>query len=291
MTQINIAKYKPILNYSRYLVSEDGEVWDSQRSKPVKQAFRVGVWRVQIYKDGASKRDVAVHTLVYSTFVDNNPTLPLQLEHKDGDINNNHYTNIVRRVKRSKEYGDSKYQELGVSVSTSLNLTIDELAQRARSGIINRCYNANDPNYPRYGAVGVSICDEWHIQSNFTKWFKNNYIQGWHIDKDLVGDGTLYSPNTCVFIPRSLNSVIAHMNDGNTVEKYKKGSFTLRTYIASKSVVFKGTSEEDCLEQLTLVRKLQMEKLLWLMEDYVSKIPNSPKIDPRVIQKIKEMID
>lgn len=289
MSKDNLENYKPIPNYSRYLISEGGDVWDTQRNKLVKQAFRVGMWRVQICKDGASKRDVAVHTLVYLAFVDNNPTLPLQLEHKDGDINNNHYANIVRRAKRSKEYGDSKYQELGVS--TSLNLTIEELAQRSRSSIINRCYNANASSYSRYGAVGVKVCDEWHTQSNFTKWFKNNYIQGWHIDKDLVGDSTVYSPETCVFIPRSLNSVIAHMNDGNTVEKYKKGSFTLRTYIASKYVVFKGTSEEDCLEQLTLVRKLQMEKLLWLMEDYVSKIPNSPKIDPRVIQKIKEMID
>lgn len=289
MTQIDLTKYKPIPNYSRYLISEYGDVWDTQRNKPIKQAFRVGVWRAQIYKDGGSKRDVAMHTLVYLAFVDNNPPPSLQLEHKDGDVNNNHYTNIVPREKRNKEYGDSKYQELGVS--GSLNITLNELAQRTRAGIMNRCYNPNDHSYLRYGAIGVTVCEEWHTQSSFTEWFKNNYIRGWHIDKDLVGDSTIYSPETCVFIPKSLNSIIAHMDDGNTVEKYKKGSFTLRTYIASKYVVFKGTSEEDCMEQLSLVRKLQLEKVLWLMEDYASKIPNSPQIDSRVIQKIKEMID
>ena len=33
MTQIDIAKYRPIPNYSRYLVSEDGEVWDTVQQK------------------------------------------------------------------------------------------------------------------------------------------------------------------------------------------------------------------------------------------------------------------
>ena len=29
------------------------------------------------------------------------------------------------------------------------------------NGIVNRCRNPKNPNYPRYGAKGIGICDEW----------------------------------------------------------------------------------------------------------------------------------
>ena len=34
-------------------------------------------------------------------------------------------------------------------------------AYRAYRGMMTRCYNKNDSGYEWYGAVGVTICDEW----------------------------------------------------------------------------------------------------------------------------------
>lgn len=148
-------------------------------------------------------------------------------------------------------------------------------------------------------AAGVVVCEEWHNFEAFLNWFKINHIEGFALDKDfLAGVNKEYSPKVCVFIPQTLNSLLAH-SEVPVVEKYKRGSFTLRCYISCKYTVFKGTSEEDCLEQYHLIRKLQLEKLVWMILDYHNKLkmkylkdnnPNSPEIDTRVIEKLSKMI-
>lgn len=65
-----------------------------------------------------------------------------------------------------------------------------------------RCYDTNDHSYPDYGAKGVIICDEWlKDPSSFVVWgLKNGWEKGLQIDKDILGDGLLYSPETCCFV-------------------------------------------------------------------------------------------
>lgn len=67
--------------------------------------------------------------------------------------------------------------------------------------MLARCYSASHhKRYPTYS--NCSVCKEWHLFSNFKKWFDENYIEGYHLDKDiLVQDNKVYSPQTCVFIP------------------------------------------------------------------------------------------
>lgn len=55
----------------------------------------------------------------------------------------------------------------------------------------------------------TNVCDEWLVFSNFKKWMETKDWQGKHLDKDLLGDGTLYSPDTCCFIDPIVNSFIA----------------------------------------------------------------------------------
>jgi len=78
------------------------------------------------------------------------------------------------------------------------------------SGMMTRCYNPKyHENKPTY--KNVTVCEEWHNFQNFAKWFEDNYIDGWEIDKDLLsGDSKIYSPKTCVFIPRGLNGFLAN---------------------------------------------------------------------------------
>jgi hypothetical protein len=61
--------------------------------------------------------------------------------------------------------------------------------------------NEEQPAY-----VGVTCCDEWLLFTNFAKWFKDNYIEGYHLDKDLlVKDNRIYAPDTCIFCPPEIN--------------------------------------------------------------------------------------
>lgn len=288
MTQIDLTKYKPIPNCSRYLISEDGKVWDTQTCKHVSQMNNNGYMTVNI-NYGTRRVLEKVHRLVYRVYIAE--VLPgVRLYHKDKDRTNNHYSNIgVQGKDLDSQKSKSTYMELLLYPVNTFKSPRDT-ARSIWYGIMARCYDTTNANYARYGGKGVIVCEEWKTQETFIKWYAENNIIGWAIDKDILSeDNLVYSPSTCVFIPRGLNSIIAKVGSPEVVKM--ASGYSLSTFISCGHNTFYGDEEEDCLEQLALVRKLQLEKMLWLMKGYVSKIPNSPQIDLRVIQKIKEMID
>lgn len=75
--------------------------------------------------------------------------------------------------------------------------------------MINRCYSDKyKSNKPTYKCCSVS--EEWHNFQNFAKWFHENYYkvesEQMNLDKDILYKGNkIYSPNTCVFVPRNIN--------------------------------------------------------------------------------------
>ena len=60
-----------------------------------------------------------------------------------------------------------------------------------------RCYNKNATNYERYGARGISICDEWNNDfMKFYNWSINNgYSDNLTIDR--VNNNGNYEPSNC----------------------------------------------------------------------------------------------
>ena len=74
-----------------------------------------------------------------------------------------------------------------------------------------RCYNPNHPEYSRYGAKGVTVCDEWlNNAGSFIHWaLDNGWEKGKHLDKDILSDKLgiprTYSPITCCFISPKVN--------------------------------------------------------------------------------------
>lgn len=78
--------------------------------------------------------------------------------------------------------------------------------------MIERCHNPNNPNFIKYGAKGVFVCDEWRKNSSaFIDWaLANGWEKGLHLDKDILchqkGLPPHYSPDTCQFISVSENS-------------------------------------------------------------------------------------
>ena len=74
--------------------------------------------------------------------------------------------------------------------------------------MLGRCYSHKTHNrQPTY--IGCTVCDEWLYFSNFKKWYDNNYIEGYHLDKDILVEGNkIYSPDTCRFVPRYINNLL-----------------------------------------------------------------------------------
>ena len=87
-------------------------------------------------------------------------------------------------------------------------------------GMIRRCYDVNHMHYNLYGANSVTVCERWHCFENFVndlpfiegfdeKLFYNGEL---NLDKDLkqkFSINKIYSPETCVFLPKRINSKIS----------------------------------------------------------------------------------
>lgn len=83
--------------------------------------------------------------------------------------------------------------------------------------MINRCY---------FGGSGmrsykdVEVAEEWHNFNNFLSWFEKEVYDDSAIskfqlalDKDLFGGARkIYSPETCCFLPKSINSCLVGLN-------------------------------------------------------------------------------
>ncbi|MCU7836489.1 MAG: hypothetical protein KZQ83_14725 [gamma proteobacterium symbiont of Taylorina sp.] len=79
---------------------------------------------------------------------------------------------------------------------------------RIWKGMLARVYDKKshikNPTYTE-----ISVCNEWHNFQNFAQWYSDNYIDGYHLDKDiLVRNNKEYSPSTCIFVPQWLNNLL-----------------------------------------------------------------------------------
>ncbi len=89
-----------------------------------------------------------------------------------------------------------------------LNRTLYEVWK----GMKARCRDKNHASYRNYGGKGVTVCDEWRSDfKSFYKWaMENGYKKGLQIDKDIKGNGLLYSPEMCCFVTRTDNMRASH---------------------------------------------------------------------------------
>lgn len=74
--------------------------------------------------------------------------------------------------------------------------------------MLQRCYSSGvHKKRPTY--IGCSVAKEWLSFSTFERWFTENSVDGWHLDKDLLIAGNrVYGPETCVFVPHRLNTLL-----------------------------------------------------------------------------------
>lgn len=76
--------------------------------------------------------------------------------------------------------------------------------------MLTRCYNErfliSNKTY-----INCEVCDEWLDFQNFAKWFTQNYVEGYQLDKDILIKGNkIYSPETCCFIPQEINLLLGN---------------------------------------------------------------------------------
>ena len=128
------------------------------------------------------------------------------------------------------------------------------MAYNKYRAMLDRCYGIQKGNNIVY--QGCQVCNEWNNFENFLAWFTDNYysIDGdnMDLDKDILGNGKLYSPDTCVFIPHKLNSQFARRGKSNkdlpmgvTWHKRYNGSMRYRVVALPHNQLFDDVDEAE----------------------------------------------
>lgn len=193
--------------------------------------------------------------------------------------------------------GSPRKKLLGVGVNDSRYITkpiidgfrVDCPAYRSWTGMMMRCYDSNyQSNRQTY--IGVSVCNEWHSFMAFRGWWIANQVDGWQLDKDLVGDGKLYSPSDCVFVPAWLNTFTVDCGAS-------RGEFPIGTNFRSDICRFEARCRNvitkkrehlgyfttpECAHSAWKGRKLELALELK---------PKIDSIDPRIYQRVVEIIN
>lgn len=118
-------------------------------------------------------------------------------------------------------------------------------------GMIARCYDPRSSSYEYYGARGVSVCDRWlqftafaEDAANLPGWdAKSQNLRGFVLDKDELGDGFVYSPDTCQWVPPAHNSnlksdrvfTVRRLSDGQEFTFRNPATFCAQMEISDKN--------------------------------------------------------
>jgi len=86
---------------------------------------------------------------------------------------------------------------------------------RVWRSMITRCYSKSyQARHPTY--INCVVCEEWLVFSNFRKWMEQQDWRGKELDKDILKPGNkIYSPSTCVFVDRYLNTLLPNRRKEN----------------------------------------------------------------------------
>lgn len=105
-------------------------------------------------------------------------------------------------------------------------------AYQSWKGMIRRCYSKKyHIDHPTY--IGVTVCDEWRSFMAFRSWWVENYVDGFQLDKDIIGSGRVYSPDFCIYVPQWLNSF---MNSSGA----SRGNFKIGCYFDEQNRKFRA---------------------------------------------------
>lgn len=142
--------------------------------------------------------------------------------------------------------------------------------------MLDRVYgNTDRPTYRH-----VKVCEDWLSFANFKMWMEKQDWFGKELDKDLLGNGDLYSPNTCMFVSKKVNMLLqlkaptfyqgcwqvsVRFPDKTRVKLRRKDrQKVLFEYVQHKRTAIDMLSEEDCPKQ---VKELVHKKLTDFYEE------------------------
>ena len=146
-------------------------------------------------------------------------------------------------------------------------------------GMLMRCYNSKyHLTHPSY--IGCTVCEEWLNFQNYAEWHKSNYYEipgeKTSLDKDILVKGNkMYSPETCLFVPQSINSLFINTKkvrgDYPIGVRKRKDAYSAKGFY-KKEQTHLGTfyKVEDAYNAFKIFKEITIKKIA---EEYKDKIP------------------
>lgn len=163
-------------------------------------------------------------------------------------------------------------------------------AYNAWASMIHRCYNDNyRTRHPAY--KGCTVCEDWHRLSNFKAWFYDNYVDGYKLVKDVLVEGnTVYSPETCCFIPGKIIKLFESKKKSTELPIGIQLDTCRNKYVVTISINDKleYIGKFDTLkEAITARNKAKYEKAKELIAKYKSSGNLPDKVCDAILRKIE----
>ena len=146
----------------------------------------------QGYKAMIIGKNIDNNKVRYIRFLNSNNILEVEM----GNLNSGMF----------KDYREASVYGVGYSYKGA---TKNNRVYKTWSHMLERCYSPKSFGYKWYGAEGVKVCDRWLSYKKFEQDVKklpgyDNFIKSkkpfeYTFDKDIIGDGMLYSPENCMF--------------------------------------------------------------------------------------------
>lgn len=95
-----------------------------------------------------------------------------------------------------------------------------------------RCFNSDNPKYPRYGGRGITITDEWLDFHTFEKWAKENGYQE-DLTLDRIDTDGNYEPENCRWVDQSVQQ---NNRNNNRIVEYTGKEYTLAELAGLKGI-------------------------------------------------------
>lgn len=274
-----------------YYISSEGRLVNDLKGKAYLHTEKIPKkgkvhWKI-FFDDGNGTlypQDIDADYLVAKTFLEK-VSGKNKIYHIDGNNANSKYNNLIY-VDDKESYnlrtGRMTVADLGREQKyiPFLNSNIMK-ARRLWNDMQTRCYNEKlHDRFPEY--KDCKICDYWlEDKERFFKWVEENYYmignEQMDLDKDILFKGNkVYSPETCVFVPHSINTLL--LNCRRKRGKYPVGvSYDKGKYRAAlnvdgrnvKIVVF--NTPEEAFEEYKVHKKAL---IITTADKYKGKIPD-----------------
>lgn len=149
--------------------------------------------------------------------------------------------------------------------------------------MINRCYSekvhATKPSYKE-----CTVCESWRTFSNFKRWMEQQDFEGKQLDKDIIVPGNkIYSPSTCAFVSKELNSVLVNY-DAVAGISYVRGKFTARVGDGRRRWYIGSFTSKD--EAIDACKKKKAQILLNLRE-----LTDDDRVKESLTKRAQELLD